>query len=68
MKIGDIKFRINKRQLITILVIVALGLIILNQYMKFTGVLKLLENPCMACEQLNYSCQKVYPIKGYLFG
>jgi hypothetical protein len=48
----------HKAQVITILIVVAIGLVIINQWMDFNFKIQLLEEPCALCQDKGYICSK----------
>ena len=50
------------KQLIIIMIVCALGLFIINQWLSFQFKAELLSSPCQLCEDMGYRCQKYIPI------
>jgi len=53
----------NYKQVIIVLVVCALGLFIINQWLSFQFKAELLSSPCQLCEGMGYTCQKYIPIE-----
>ena len=52
----------NYKQVIIVLVVCALGLFIINQWLSFQFKVELLSSPCQLCKEMGYKCQKYIPI------
>jgi len=52
----------NYKQVIIVLVVCALGLFIINQWLSFQFKVELLSSPCQLCKKMGYRCQKYIPI------